>query len=76
VSPKLPRVTSDDVLHASGRDGWRIVRQRGGHAQLKHPTKPGRVTVSRHAGEMVRLRTLDHILEQVGLSVEEFIALL
>ena len=26
-------------------DGWYIVTTRGSHRQLKHPTKPGRVTV-------------------------------
>jgi len=27
-------------------DGWKIVRTRGSHRQLKHPTKPGTVTVA------------------------------
>ncbi len=26
-------------------DGWVVVAQRGSHVQLKHPEKPGRVTV-------------------------------
>jgi predicted RNA binding protein YcfA (HicA-like mRNA interferase family) len=28
-------------------DGWQAVRQTGSHRHLRHPTKPGTVTVSR-----------------------------
>lgn len=35
-----------EVLRQLREDGWAIVRTRGSHRQLKHPTKPGLVTVS------------------------------
>jgi predicted RNA binding protein YcfA (HicA-like mRNA interferase family) len=34
-----------EVLRLLAEDGWEIVATRGSHRQLKHPTKPGRVTV-------------------------------
>jgi predicted RNA binding protein YcfA (HicA-like mRNA interferase family) len=37
-----------DLLRLPGRDGWLVVHHRGSHRRLKHPTKPGRVTVSGH----------------------------
>lgn len=34
------------VLNALFDDGWEIVKQRGSHRQLKHPTKKGKVTLN------------------------------
>lgn len=74
--PRLPRVTAEEVLRALQRDGWYIVRQKGSHAQLLHPTKAGRVTIAAHRRDTVRVRTLASILEQAALSAEDFRRLL
>ena len=75
--PKLPRVTAREVHRALLRAGWYEHRRRGSHATLKHPDRPGaRVTVSMHARETMLLKTLLSILEQAGLSVDEFVELL
>ena len=41
-----------DVLKRLREDGWVVVRTRGDHRQLKHPTKPGLVTVAGKPGEI------------------------
>src|SRR5579859_3996345 len=51
--PPLPRVTGREVVRALGKLGWEAVIQKGAHAQLKHPTRGGRVTVPLHAGDPV-----------------------
>ena len=33
-------------------DGWQLAGQRGSHCQYVHPTKPGRVTVPKHNGDV------------------------
>ena len=33
-------------------DGWYQVKQKGSHHQYKHPTKPGKVTVPEHGGDI------------------------
>ncbi|MGH7337207.1 MAG: type II toxin-antitoxin system HicA family toxin, partial [Myxococcota bacterium] len=33
-----------EILRILHRDGWYLVGTRGSHRQLKHATKPGRVT--------------------------------
>ncbi len=38
-------MNSRNVINALEADGWVKVAQRGSHVQLKHPQKPGRVTV-------------------------------
>jgi predicted RNA binding protein YcfA (HicA-like mRNA interferase family) len=73
MAERLPRVTADRALRALLRHGWYIVDQEGSHVRLRHPDKPGRhVTIARHAGKIVKLKTLKSILNQAGLTVDEF----
>lgn len=41
-------------------------RTKGSHIQLKHPSKPGKVTVTNHKGDIAP-GTLNSILKQAGL---------
>ena len=42
-------------------DGWYQVAQKGSHHQYKHPTKPGKVTVPEHGGDIHMDLSLIHI---------------
>ena len=44
--------------------------------QLKHPSKPGRVTVPNHQGFDLPKPIVSSIIRQAGLSNDEFAALL
>jgi predicted RNA binding protein YcfA (HicA-like mRNA interferase family) len=49
-------------------DGWYELPSRGGsHRQFKHPTKPGRVTISGRPSHDLAPGTLNSILKQAGL---------
>lgn len=56
-----------EVLKRLNGDGWYRVKARGGHRQFKHPTKPGRVTVSGKSSDDLPPGTLNSILKQAGL---------
>ncbi|HOV80385.1 MAG TPA: type II toxin-antitoxin system HicA family toxin [Bacillota bacterium] len=56
-----------DVLKLLKEDGWYFVSQKGSHRQLKHPVKPGRVTVAGHPSKDLHPEILDSILKQAGL---------
>jgi predicted RNA binding protein YcfA (HicA-like mRNA interferase family) len=56
-----------DVMRRLRDDGWAVVATRGSHVQLKHPTKPGRVTVAGHPNDDLAPGTLKSILEQARL---------
>jgi predicted RNA binding protein YcfA (HicA-like mRNA interferase family) len=56
-----------EVIALVEADGWILVGMRGDHRQYKHPTKPGRVTVSGHRNDDVHPKTLNSILTQAGL---------
>jgi predicted RNA binding protein YcfA (HicA-like mRNA interferase family) len=56
-----------EVLRMLRDDGWIIVATRGSHRQLKHPEKPGRVTVAGKPSDDLAPGTLNSILKQAGL---------
>ncbi len=47
-------------------DGWVVVNIRGSHYQLKHPTKPGRVTLP-HPKKDLPVGTVRNIYKQAGI---------
>ncbi|HEX8201988.1 MAG TPA: type II toxin-antitoxin system HicA family toxin [Isosphaeraceae bacterium] len=55
-----------EVLRRLRADGWLMVKVKGGHRQFKHPTKPGRVTVSGKPSHTVPPGTLKSIFRQAG----------
>ena len=58
------------VLRMLREDGWVEVARRGSHRQLKHQTKPGRVTVPGKPSDDLAPGTLNSILKQSGLKDE------
>jgi predicted RNA binding protein YcfA (HicA-like mRNA interferase family) len=56
-----------EVLQLLADDGWEIVTTRGGHRQLEHPTKRGRVTVAGKRSDDLLPKTTTSILRQSGL---------
>ena len=76
MSPRQPRITAAQLLRALKRAGWYEHHHTGGHAYLRHPSRPGLVTVPRHAGVILKPKTLASILDQAGLTADELRALL
>jgi len=76
MSKRLPALKPKAVIRALERAGFIIHHVSGSHYILKLPDKPEvRVTVAFHNRALKR-KTLATIIEQSGLSVEEFIELL
>jgi len=73
---RSPRVTGKDAERAILKAGWYVHHSRGSHFYYRHPDKPGRICIPMHAGEIIAPKLLKGILEDAGLSVEEFIKLL
>lgn len=61
-------MNSREVIAALEADGWCEVARRGSHAQFKHPTKSGRVTVP-HPKRDLPLGTLRSIERQADLKL-------
>ena len=61
-------MTSRNILKALRADGWYEVSTVGSHIQLKHPIKPGRVTLP-HPKKDIPVGTLKSIERQSGLKL-------
>jgi len=72
---RLPVLSGRDVVKALGKSGYEFDHQRGSHIVLRQSRSPHRrVTVPDH--KEISRGTLRAIMREVGLSVEEFRALL
>ena len=58
------------MLRMLRQDGWEEIARRGSHRQLKHRTKPGRVTVPGKPSDDLAPGTLNSILKQADLKNE------
>ncbi len=56
-----------EVIQMLEADGWFVVATRGSHRQLKHPTKPGRVTVAGKGSDDLAPGTLNSIFKQAQI---------
>jgi len=74
--PKLPRIPSILVIRALKRARFYEFHQSGSHVQLRQLDKPElRVTIPFHRKDLTP-KTLKSIIQQAGLSIDEFLKLL
>ena len=71
MTPRLPTLKAREVLAALKKAGWAVHETVGSHHQLKHPDKPGKVTLPIHPGDFPR-RLLFRVLRQAGITQDEF----
>jgi predicted RNA binding protein YcfA (HicA-like mRNA interferase family) len=61
-------MTVREVIRAVEADGWVMVKRTGSsHRQVKHPTKPGRVTINGASGDVLDAWLWASIKRQAGL---------
>lgn len=77
MTKRLPAVKPRQVIRALEKAGFVVSRTKGSHCRLVHRTDPTRrTTVAMHASRDVPLGTLRDIIDQAGLTVDEFVDLL
>ena len=59
-------MTSKELIALLESDGWRIARIKGSHHQMKHPSKPGTITVP-HPKKALGIGLVREIKKQAGL---------
>jgi len=73
---KLPAVKAEEILKVLPKAGFYIHHQTGSHARLFHRTRPElKITVPIHSKDIPK-GTLNRILKQADILIEEFIRLL
>lgn len=73
---KLPAVPARDVVRVTERLGFVFDRQKGSHAVYLRASDHRRVVIPVHKGKDLRPGTLRGIIEDLGVSVEEFARML
>jgi predicted RNA binding protein YcfA (HicA-like mRNA interferase family) len=71
--PKLPRISSREVIRALERLGFEQVRQTGSHVVMKKVTEEGEIGCVVPVHRELKVGTLSGILKQAQVTVEEFI---
>ncbi len=73
MSGRLPMLKGDEVISALERAGFTVVRIKGSHHMLEHAIDPKRrTTVPVQGGKDIKRGLLRKILDDVGLTDEEF----
>ena len=75
MSKRLPAVTPREVIRALEKTGWKVHRQKGSHVSMHKEGIPNLVVVPLHTKDLPK-GTLHGILEDAGLTIEEFLELL
>ncbi|HEX9334479.1 MAG TPA: type II toxin-antitoxin system HicA family toxin [Pseudonocardiaceae bacterium] len=73
--PPVPAIRGERVVKALERVGFKIARISGSHHIMRHPDGRG-TTVPVHSGRDIAKGTLRGILDDIGLSMDEFRAVL
>ncbi len=76
MPPKLANLKPREVVRVLQRAGWTIHETTGSHVQLKHPDKPGRLTVPYHERFDLPKHIVKSIIRQAGLTNQQFFDLL
>lgn len=71
--PKLPRISSREVIRALERLGFEQIRQSGSHVVMKKETEEGEIGCVVPVHRELKVGTLSSILKQARVTVEELI---
>lgn len=71
--PKLPRISSREVIRTLERLGFNQVRQTGSHIVMKKETPSGEIGCVVPVHRELKIGTLSGILKQAQINPEEFI---
>jgi predicted RNA binding protein YcfA (HicA-like mRNA interferase family) len=72
VTPRLPNIRALELIRLLERKGFRVVRQSGSHAILRH-ADGRRTTIPIHSSKTVGKGLLQHIMKDTELTVNELI---
>ena len=72
---KLPIVAAREVIKVAEKLGLEFDRQKGSHAVYVRVSDKRRIVIPAHKGRDLKPGTLRGLIDDMGLSVEEFVAM-
>lgn len=78
MTPRLPRITGKQLVKALTKAGFICKRIEGSHhiMQKTFPEETVTIPVPVHAGKIIKLGLLNHILRKLRLSIKDLLELL
>jgi len=76
MPPKFANLKPGEIIRALERAGFYVHETHGSHVQMKHPDKPGRITIPHHTRFDVPKHIARSIVRQAGLTNAGFLELL
>ncbi len=73
MNPRLPIISGNELVRALAKFGYAVVRQKGSHVRLRHPTDTKKLPVTVPLHDEIAFGTLRRILRDAGISVEQLI---
>jgi predicted RNA binding protein YcfA (HicA-like mRNA interferase family) len=73
--PKIPLVDSNQLIKILGRQGFKVIRQKGSHIILINEEKT-RIIIPMHPGKDLKPGLIRAIIREAGISRENFLKLL
>lgn len=74
MTPKLPIISGEELIHALEKFGYVRVRQKGSHVRLRHPWDPRRKPLTIPLHRSIAFGTLKQILRDAQITVEQLSA--
>jgi len=59
-----------ELLRILKKDGWYVIRKKGSHIIMGHPTKPNKIVVPFHASKEMKKGTLVSILKDACIKTK------
>lgn len=75
MNPKLPAVRARELIRVASKLGFILDRQKGSHAVYYRQRDGARIVIPIHAKKNLKPKTLAGILEDMGLTPEDFLKL-
>lgn len=73
MSDKFPAITDRDVISVLRKIGFEFYRTaKGSHEIWRRKSDMRHTIIPRHRGKIIKRRTLKSILNDIGLTIEEF----
>jgi len=72
MPPKFANLKPEQVIRALRKGGFYVHATRGSHVQMKHQSKPGRVTIPFHSRFDLPKHIVKSIVRQAGLTNQQF----
>jgi len=73
---KVPSLSCHLVISAFIRNGFQVIRQKGSHIRLEKTSPDGLIKITVPAHRPIKRSTLQLIIKDAGLSIDEFLELL